>query len=191
MQEEGDDLVDDSSFEPANIVSGSDDSDEPMREEPMSLSPPPSSRTRSVSSEPGERADSETLRLLPLVPRGVFEPIIMPTNCIWECPVQGCGFAVQFKGRLSRRILQLLSEDDIAFLKRRSWASGSPRGYAILGKVCASHFEEHITQVGLVIRGVSALSIDTHMLQIFTESNSEIDTIMRVLIVQYQRPNCL
>lgn len=190
MQEEQDDLVDDSSFRPASLVAGSD-SDEPMHEESASLSPPPTSRTRSVSSERGERADSETLRLLPLVPRGVFEPIVMPTNCIWECPVQGCAFAVNFKGRLSRRILQLLSEDDIAFLKRRSWASGSPRGYAILGKVCASHFEEHITRVGLAIRGVSASSIDTHMLQISTESNSEIDSIMKVLIVQYQRPNCL
>lgn len=155
-QEEADELMDDSSLIPDSSVADGHNWDGSVLGESVSLSTTAPSRASSRSTESGPRADAETLRLLPLIPREIFEPIFMPANCTWECPVDGCGFVADFKGLLSRQILLLLSEDEIAFLKRRSWASGSPKGYAILGKVSTFHFEEHIKRVGLVVSGVSA-----------------------------------
>lgn len=113
--------------------------------------------TSTVSSGSSGTLDAEARQLLSLVPRPILERPVMPSDCIWDCPIEDCTYSVNFKDKLPLSTIKVLSKEEIAFLSRKSWSSraNATISFSILVKVTNAHYKVHLSKLGLVISGVS------------------------------------
>ncbi|PVG04625.1 hypothetical protein CPB86DRAFT_809680 [Serendipita vermifera] len=96
-------------------------------------------------------SDLKSLELISMVPREMFEPVILGQNCQWYCPIRQCQFSLNLRSTLPYKMLQQLDSDDKLFLQRSSWTSRSPIAANILNKMSSCHYLDHLQQLGLTI----------------------------------------